>query len=670
MSDETLLLTVVLESSGPVDRESLLYRRLLRARLKWEHVFHIEVVSSLTTERVKQLSCESQSRYIVFINSRHEISPTYLPDLLEHLNTRTIYLAEPTLYTGKLPKKVNPAEIDPFTRHTEIYGVAFRTNLLQDMLEAFSDVDVSSIYIAYRLYWSVGTVKPLEVGYSTSSDKTAIVGMHLSSDAERLLPLIPTPSSALRTHILRMLTLYLRGLRDVRATSIPLAHLSELVKTFQLVELIDLAASRHPFEAAWIQWIDDPSSPTQLFKRLTCKDAHLSFQLDGGPAGDAIPLYDVTFPDVTMHIGKTYIAPGATPANSCPATVDFYRHPITETSVMLFFDRPMQADDNAEHLYAYLRATRPEYQNAYFALNPKSTDWARLEAKGFNLVRIFSPEFRELFLRSDLVASSQIYNLSYRGKTLANSRFVYLQHGIQLNDMTDWVLSKHFDVFVATGKLEADYLAALAPVETINSGLPRLESLRRKATSERIMMFMPTWRMDLHQLSDGAFTRSEYFRAIDRLLTDRVLLGHLAEHEITLHVKLHPNIEKRAHLFHFSQNVVHSTMSYREAFEQAAFIFTDYSSAVLDAAFIQTPIAYYQWDSERFFQSQPYRSRLDYSDTGMGPVLHEHEEIVDYLTAEKYAVPNELYTQRRNRFFEGVDPRRINEPIIERMLAL
>ncbi|MGO1312942.1 MAG: CDP-glycerol glycerophosphotransferase family protein, partial [Brevibacterium aurantiacum] len=256
--------------------------------------------------------------------------------------------------------------------------------------------------------------------------------------------------------------------------------------------------------------------------------------------------------------------------------------------------------------------------------------------------------------------SSQIYNIRHRGKTLANSRFVYLQHGVQLNDMTDWVISKYFDVFVATGELEAEYLRRVAPVETLNSGLPRLESLQRQPAERETLVFLPTWRFTLHQASNEHFKQSAYFRAIDDLLTDQALLEFLERTDRYLQVKLHPNVEKRAASFRFSERVTRCTASYREALTTAEMVFTDYSSVVLDAAFIGIPVAYYQWDAESFFSEQPYEGRVDYGTEGLGPVFFAQEELVKHIISEEYLSSNARFASRRSKFFKGVDPNRIS----------
>ncbi|APX33075.1 hypothetical protein BH708_10535 [Brachybacterium sp. P6-10-X1] len=671
MSADPPLLTVVLECAGELDREGVTYRRLLSARLKFEEQYALRIhPDELDTRTIRALCREIDSTYVVFVRTTHEVSATYLSTLLQHLRTRMVYLAEPTIYTGALPKSIAKTAVSPYARDTDVYGIAYNTSRLRDFLDAEHDLDRSALYIAYRLYWAINKITPLEVGYSLASDTKAAVGLQLEQGVSRLLPLISSTVPTLRIYILRLLVLYLRGMRESQDSDVPLTHVRELIRMFGLTGILDRSRTLQPFETAWIQWIDDGSHSLHLYKRLTAADNYLVFGLGDNPIEADIPLYRCRFGEDVVQIGKSYLSTSLRPGSSSPKVVDFYRRPITPRSTILFFDRPMQADDNAEHLYRYVREHYPEYSDVYFALNRKSPDWPRLEQEGFRLIPIFSEAFRQLFVASDLVVSSQIYNLQHQGKSLVNSRFVYLQHGIQLNDMSDWVLSKHFDVFVATGKLEADYLGALAPVETLNSGLPRLETLRRTDSGERRMLFMPTWRFNLHQHADGTFTKSAYHHAIDAVLTDRSLLAFLEEQDVTLEVKLHPNVEKRAHLFHFSDRVVHSSMSYREAFQLAEFVFTDYSSAVLDAAFVNTPIAYYQWDAAEFFEDQPYESRLDYRTQGLGPTFFEHSEIIDHIVSGRYLEPDPTSDARRETFFEGVDPTRICETIVERMLSL
>lgn len=674
MPDSTPLLTIVLEAPGRLDRESVMYRRLIAAKLRYESQFSIlHVEEPLTTQSIAKLCETIEAKYVVFMRTSHQLESSYLTSMLEYLRTRTVYLAEPVIYTGSIPKSVADTKIDDayhYARDTDIFGVVFNVRRLVDALDAIGDVDRSALYISYRLYWSIGAVKPQPVGFSVATDTKAAIGLQVAHGVSRLMPLIPAASKAVRLYLMRYLALYLRGMRTQKVGQVSLATLREMVREHRLTDLVPFVEPLQPVEALWIRWLGDPESHTHLYKQLSERDSYLVFK-EGDAAGrTGAPLYELHFGDDTLLIEKAYLPCEARKAGSRPTSYDFYGHPITTSSTLLFFDRPLQADDNAEHLYEYFMATHPEFPEAYFALNPKSPDWDRLERKGFKLVPIFTTAFYEKFLISDLVVSSQIYNIRYRGKSFANSRFVYLQHGIQLNDMKDWVLSKYFDVFVTTGHLETEYMSRLAPIETLHSGLPRFEALARSTRDSRDLLFMPTWRFNLHQTSAEQFTQSHYFRSIDAIFKDPGLLAFLDETDRTLHVKLHPNVEKRASQFSFSKRIVKTDLSYREAIASAEVVFTDYSSAVLDAAFIDTPIAYYHWDAEDFFRDQPYEGRVDYKADGLGPVFHVHDDVVNHIVQGHYLRPNKEFSARRERFFQGVEPERINAKIVERMLSL
>ncbi len=668
------LLTIVIESNGALDLESVLYRRLVAARLESEDLFEIRHVDrELTTQGIAALCQTVHSDYVVFMRATHEVSVDYVPSLLAQLGEGAVYLAEPVVYTGSIPSEIDTEKLGHdyyYSRDTDVFGVAFNTRRLVDFLAAVGPIDRSALYISYRLYWTIDSVAPLATGFSMASDLKAATGVMVDDEVSRLLPLYATSSVELRLYLLRYMALFLRGLRTKKSTKVSLAHLRDVILSHDLLQFVSRVDAQQVFEGTWLRWLAAAEKAEFLYKQLTGVDAYLVYQLDPQSVDVDLELYRIDFDGEAVAIGKKYLPAENREGFNVAANYDFYRRPVGRGSTILFFDRPMQADDNAEYLYDYFVNAHPDFTEAYFALNPRSSDWDRLARRGFKLVPIFSPEFYEKFLISDLVVSSQIYNVNYMGKSFANSRFVYLQHGVQLNDMRDWILSKSFDVFVATGKIEADYLSELAPVETINSGLPRYESLSRAGADGGTILFMPTWRFNLHQLSTEQFTQSAYYQAIDAVLTDTRLGEYLKRTGKTMEVKLHPNVEKRSNLFHFSDRVVQSNSSYRQAIESAAFVFTDYSSAVLDAAFVETPIAYYQWDAVEFFQDQPYESRLDYRDDGLGPVFDGHTEAIDFIVQERYLEPDKEYSRRRTLFFEGVEPGHINAKIVERMLSL
>ena len=119
----------------------------------------------------------------------------------------------------------------------------------------------------------------------------------------------------------------------------------------------------------------------------------------------------------------------------------------------VFADRENDADDNAEHLYRWIRHNHPEI-NAWFLLTRDSHDWARLAAEGFRLV---PPGLKRklLILNSDHIISS---HTDYKdGKfdkerygDLMRWRFTFLQHGVIKDDVSHWLSNQPFDIFVTS----------------------------------------------------------------------------------------------------------------------------------------------------------------------------------------------------------------------------
>lgn len=675
MAVANVLLTVIVETSSDLDKESDLYRSIMSARLRWGSQFRLITTGSLQTlEEVAAQVNLAKSKYIVFMNASHLISRTYMNTMLTYLSTRNVYIAEPFMYQAAIPSTFNPDAIEDsyyYGKETGIYGYVFNTGILKESLATFQGLGVDALYTAYRIYWGINSITPQTTGYSVASVTKVGIGIEVVPSVSKLVPDIPTNILELRLYVLRLLVLFLKGLRSAQKTAVSFQSLRTLISTYQLEELVDsYALGLNPFEAGLIHWIADPEKEKFLFKELTHEDFYLAFAHNSVPKDLSSVLYEMEFSDTRAVVSREYLSKDLQPHRNSASNYDYYRRPINEDSVMIFIDRSMQADDNAEHLYRYFQKKHPNFKNLYFALSKKSDDWQRLEKDGFNLIQIFSPEYYDLFLISDAIISSQTYSPQIKGKSFRNSRFVYLQHGIQLNDMSDWVISKQFDIFVATGQDEYDYLKKLLPRETLNSGIPRLETLAQKKITRDHILFMPTWRFNLHNVSNKVFMESNYFQAINNFINDQRLIDYLEERDLKLLLQLHPNTAKRVSCFNLPKNVEISTLSYGDAIAAAELIVTDYSSAVLDGAFISKPILYYQWDFEEFFKDQPYEGRVNYRTQGLGPVLFTHNQVINYITQSKHHKRTPTYIKRRKEFFKGIDRKGINAAIVKKILEL
>lgn len=127
--------------------------------------------------------------------------------------------------------------------------------------------------------------------------------------------------------------------------------------------------------------------------------------------------------------------------------------PSGDRSVWLFLDRADQADDNAEHLYRYVKNNCPD-RRIYYVLSRNSNDWQRLADEGFNLIDYGSEEHLKVYNLASVIISSHIDKFvshTFRECIPENKKFVFLRHGVAKDDGSSWLNSKvRIDLIVAT----------------------------------------------------------------------------------------------------------------------------------------------------------------------------------------------------------------------------
>ncbi|ROS72307.1 CDP-glycerol glycerophosphotransferase (TagB/SpsB family) [Curtobacterium sp. PhB130] len=338
----------------------------------------------------------------------------------------------------------------------------------------------------------------------------------------------------------------------------------------------------------------------------------------------------------------------------------------------VFMDRDTDANDNAEHLYRWVRKNRPEV-NAWFVLRRDSADWDRLEREGFRLVEPNTTRWKLLLLHADHLASSHADHyvtdpLDRRRYGRHAFRFTFLQHGVINYDMSRWLSWKGFDRFVTTTHDEFDAIAGHGPYsfsshEVVLTGLPRHDALQRKreeSTVRDLIVIMPTWRQwllgdrigtsnDRKRIPD--FRSTEYAQMYEALLNSEELAELARETGKRIAFMPHPNVrqylsefELLAHvqLFSFAdQNV-------QDVIARAAAFVTDYSSLGFEAAFVDVPLTYFQFDSERFFDGTHVgrRGYFDYERDGFGPIARDVPAVIASI---REAAANDWESPRRYR---------------------
>ncbi|WP_434965312.1 bifunctional glycosyltransferase/CDP-glycerol:glycerophosphate glycerophosphotransferase [Brevibacterium casei] len=349
----------------------------------------------------------------------------------------------------------------------------------------------------------------------------------------------------------------------------------------------------------------------------------------------------------------------------------------------VFMDRMDKAGDNAEHLFKYVRREQQNC-NAWFVVDKDSPDWDRLKAEGIDrLVAHGSRLWKALCLNAELLVSSNIErNLTHPFK-LRNGRqpqwdHVFLQHGVTKDDLSGWLNTKTPRLVVTTTEPEHQSIVGdgspyvLTNKETVMTGMPRYDRLAlldstREASPPTTITFMPTWRrglVDALAVIDDPSRRGELLRQSDwwlqwsALMRSQELHDLASKHQLRLRFVPHPSIDKHIEQGDLPADVElvrHSEMDFQSALVDSRLMVTDTSSVAFDAAFIERPVVYFQFDVDTIYggghTARP--GYFSFEDDGFGPVVstvtEAVEAIVSLIAGDDPRIAE--FAQRRNATF-------------------
>lgn len=348
----------------------------------------------------------------------------------------------------------------------------------------------------------------------------------------------------------------------------------------------------------------------------------------------------------------------------------------------ILLDRDTQAQDNAEHLYRWLRSNRPDI-NAWFVLRRTSSDWGRLEAEGFRLIAFGSSRHMVALRFAHHLISSHVdhyvvqpWDDKYYGR--GRWSYTFLQHGVTKDDISRWLNGKPISMIVAAAERELESFAGddspyvLTAKETKLTGFPRHDALLTIAEkvegSRNLILVMPTWREFLltaatargndRSLVDGV-EDSAYVTAWRAYLTDPRLQELARSNGARIAFMPHPNLERHIDMFglpHDVEVMLYRNTNVQEVIARAKILVTDYSSLAFEAAYIRTPVVYFQFDRHEFFSLHPHRpGYFDYDVDGFGPVVEDLESAVSSTT--KMLTEPQLFERYRTRAEEFFPPR-------------
>ncbi|MGY2873002.1 glycosyltransferase involved in cell wall biosynthesis [Marmoricola sp. URHA0025 HA25] len=313
----------------------------------------------------------------------------------------------------------------------------------------------------------------------------------------------------------------------------------------------------------------------------------------------------------------------------------------------VLMDRVHAAGDNAEVVFRRLRAHHPEV-NAWFVVAEGSADWDRLRREfGRRVVAHGSPAWQVLMAHCVHLLGSHADPAIVRPPAVTEFteprwRFTFLQHGVVTEDLVSWIGGDHIDLLVTSTPDEQAWIAGdgspypFTTKEAQLTGLPRFDRLLEagsQAGRHDVLLVAPTWRRWLVQRTESGVERpeplpgaldSDFVRQWTALLASAELAEECRRHELTLTLVPHPNLESVVERLDLPAHV--RVARYDEntpaLIARAAAFVTDYSSTAFDAAYLDRPVVYLQFDADLALTGGHIgrRGRFDHARDGFGPV--------------------------------------------------
>ena len=224
-------------------------------------------------------------------------------------------------------------------------------------------------------------------------------------------------------------------------------------------------------------------------------------------------------------------------------------------------------------------------------------------------------------------------------------KFTFLQHGVIKDDLSAWLNTKAVDLFVTSTPAETASISGdgtpyrFTTKEVKLTGLPRFDRLRQISASlgpqdRDLVLIAPTWRHGLlgpgaavtgHRRVRADVLDTEYARQWLAVLRSAELAELATRHRLRIGFLPHPLLQPVLESFGLPDHVERLTFDGAGAqrlFAGAAVLVTDYSSMAFNAAYVDRPVVYFQFDAATInigghIGRDGY---FDYERDGFGPV--------------------------------------------------
>nr|MBP3599196.1 CDP-glycerol glycerophosphotransferase family protein [Eubacterium sp.] len=246
---------------------------------------------------------------------------------------------------------------------------------------------------------------------------------------------------------------------------------------------------------------------------------------------------------------------------------------------------------------------------------------------------------------------------------------VFLQHGVlamkKVSRIYDRNRSNAADLFITSSELEKKFVNEsfhYEPERIAVTGLARWDVLIDKSEEqeEKEILFIPTWRSWMDNISKEDFLKSEYYHVYKEILESKRLEQMLKEYNLRMVFCMHHKFREFAGEFSVASERIErfdfGDTPVNELIMRSSCLVTDYSSVAWDSYYLGKPCIFYQFDYEKYMELQG--SYFDMEKELFGVRVTEQERLFDaieecvksgFSEKEEYAKLREYYLPYRDR---------------------
>ena len=326
-------------------------------------------------------------------------------------------------------------------------------------------------------------------------------------------------------------------------------------------------------------------------------------------------------------------------------------------------ERGNDARDNGYVFFKYLKENHKDINTRYI-INSKSVDYKKIAQYGETIEYGSIEHYIAIILAKVLISThimgytpqmnlfmylDKVKKLKLKGKK------VFLQHGIIKDKMN---LKSSLDLFVSGAEREYSFLIETYPQyrsSIKNTGLARYDFLKQEECKKQILI-MPTWRLYLSDCKD--ITPYDYFRCYNDLLNDDNIIELLDKNGYELLFYPHYEMQKFLGKYNTKRPDIIKIAKFEDYDVQrllieSSILITDFSSVFFDFAYMRKPIIYYQFDEEKYRETQYQEGYFDYRRDGFGRLVKQREELIVELDKilKNNSCIQDVYKRRIDGFF-------------------